>query len=88
MWLEGATGVVWNCLLYTSLRAPLFGALTCPPSTAYQCILEGVRRLARRGLDNEALAYRHGLALLRRHGMLAPASATPSLAVSSSELSS
>lgn len=75
-------------LRFVQLRAPLFGALTCPPSTAYQCILEGVRRLARRGLDNEALAYRHGLALLRRHGMLAPASAAPSLAVSSSELSS
>ena len=75
-------------LRFVQLRAPLFGALTCPSSAAYQCILEGVRRLARRGLDNEALAYRHGLALLRRHGMLAPASAAPSLAVSSSELSS
>ncbi|ALX84290.1 hypothetical protein APT56_14470 [Achromobacter denitrificans] len=75
-------------LRFVQLRAPLFGALTCPPSAAYQCILEGVRRLARRGLDNEALAYRHGFARLRRHGMLAPVSTLPALADSSTELSS
>ncbi|CAB3924992.1 hypothetical protein LMG26846_05966 [Achromobacter insuavis] len=75
-------------LRFVQLRAPLFGALNGPPSTAYQLILEGVQRLARRGLDNEALAYRHALALLRRRGMLAPVNPMPSLAASSTELSS
>jgi len=57
-------------LRFVQLRASVFGALDCTPAAAHQLIRDGVMRLARRGLDNEALAYRHALTLLRSRGLL------------------
>ncbi|CAB3649502.1 DUF4123 domain-containing protein [Achromobacter pestifer] len=60
-------------LRFVQLRGPLLGVLGGTPAAAHQIIQEGLARLARRGLDNEALAYRHALTLLRRQGMLVSA---------------
>ncbi|MBB1627866.1 DUF4123 domain-containing protein [Achromobacter sp. UMC71] len=59
-------------LRFVQLRAGLFGELACSPAAAHRLIDEGVQRLARRGVDHDALAYRHALTLLRRHGLLSP----------------
>lgn len=56
-------------LRFVQLRAPLFGELACAPSVAHRVIQDGVLRLVRRGLDNQALAYRHALTRLRQQGL-------------------
>jgi len=72
-------------LRFVQLRAGLFGELACRPAAAHRLIDEGVQRLARRGVDHDALAYRHALTLLRRHGLLTSAHSSPTPVVSSLE---